>query len=273
MKKRFMSILILTLALIMGFALVACVKRQDNNNDDDDDDEVVLSYQLIGEYTELASFGFEYYFLMEMFSDGTFKISQYNAASYDDSAYEENKSFIEEFAVGIWKKTKDLESQDCIQIKITGGDTYYAYEDDGILTFADYTFPLGGSFTRQVTLTGTSEKVYESYDDFISAYKKVFIPPESIATFTDAESRVTAYLNNEGEILIYLGYTKVAEGVWDNTDGELSITINENPLEITVDGDKASFEYAITLGGQPVGTFIFVCEDITDLLEVALPVA
>ena len=49
---------------------------------------------------------------------------------------------------------------------------------------------LGGSFTRQVTLTGTSEKVYESYDDFISAYKKVFIP-QSIATFTDAESRVT----------------------------------------------------------------------------------
>ena len=229
------------------------------------------AYQLTAEYTELSSWGFEYYFLLNLKSDKTAVLSNYNPATYDDSAWQTNPSFTEEFMTGTWLTGKDREGQDAMLVKLGMGTdaktTYYAYQgNDGTLTLADVTFPLspGSTFTRTVTLIGSSEITYD-FDGWIAHNKREFVTPTHVVAFTDEENHGTAYFQEDGTVLIYSGYSNVKSGSFRYTNTEFVVTLAETDHAVTVDGKSASFDYTHELGAGYVTEFHFVCADISSL--------
>ena len=119
--------------------------------------------------------------------------------------------------------------------------------------------------TRTVTMEGKEGKTYTDDNAFIQAYKATFTAPEHVGTFVDSEKNGTAYLQADGTMLIYAGYDKVAEGKWTSTGTTVTISIGGEAVEVTMDGTKASFSYARSLGEGYQTDYTFVCSDVTAL--------
>lgn len=292
MKK----ILALVLAAMMVLAMIACsgsgttttpattTTNTEPTKTETSSTEPVAdakSYQLVGVYEEEGANAsmLNAAFLLNLNADGTVTCDRYQFSQFNAAPAAENPSYEANFMTGTWKPvTKD--GVDCLQIKIavvnddgtTSNDqTAYAYEIAGEYSF-DLTFPIvkGMSYSRTATMAGGETKNFADADAFIAAYKKDFVAPDHIAAFVGEGA--TAYLTEDGAVLIYLGVDQNAEGKW-SFDGALAITIGGSEQALTVDGNKASFTYSVDRGDGNMVDYNLTCEDISVLgsVEVSAP--
>ena len=234
------------------------------------------SFQLIGVYEEEGEFAsmMNAAFLLDLNADGTAVADKYAFSNYDDSDADSNPTYSQSYLSGTWKEV-EKDGVPCLQIKLAYVDeagnesdnqTCYAYDVAGEYSF-DMNFPVvpGMSYSRTVTMKGKEGKSFATDNDFIQAHKAVFEAPENVGSFVDTEKGGTAYLQADGTMLIYAGYNKVADGKWNKTDAGITVSIGGEAVEVTMDGNKASFGYTYDLAGMGSVDYTFVCEDITAL--------
>jgi hypothetical protein len=236
------------------------------------------SYQLTGEFKEnLAALGNGFDFMLNLNEDGTAVLARYNPFNYDASDAATNRNYNAEYMKGTWKEVQK-DGVDCLQIKLavykedgttTNDITAYAYDVAGVYSF-ELNFPLvvGMSFTRKTTLSGGEGKTYADDNAFIQAKKLTFEEPASVAKFLsqDAEGKPTGgtvYVQEDGTVLMYSGYTEFAQGTYAKADGSFSVTVGETVVEATIEDKKASFAYTYSMGGGYDVVYNFVCQDYT----------
>lgn len=271
-KKFIVAILAAILAVGAVFAFTAC-GPEDDGQDDDTTNPSTKSYQLVGSFTDsLGPLGDGFEFMLNLNTDGTAVLSRYNPYSYDSSDASTNRNFEEKFMEGTWKEA-EKDGVDCLQIKLevrkedgttSDASTSYAYDVAGEYSF-ELGFPIvpGMSFTRNVTLKGGETKKYADANAFIKGTCKTFTAPESIATFEDEEKGGTAYVQEDGTVLLYSGYTEFATGTYYKTADDFGIIIEGEEVEVTVNGNKASFTSIYSMGGGYDVEYTYVCDDIS----------
>ena len=283
--KKMKKVLALVLAALMLVTLLAACGGDNPNNSTPGGNnsqqpsnagtESTKSFQLYGKFEEEGEFAamLNAAFLLDLNADGTAVCDRYNFSNYDDSDADSNPTYIQSYLSGTWKEV-EKDGVPCLQIKLayvdkdgkeSNGQTAYAYDVAGIYSF-DMSFPVvpGQAYTRNVTMSGKEGKTYATDNDFIAANKATFTAPESVGTFVDADHNGTAYLQADGTLLLYAGYDKFAEGKWNMTDAGITISVGGEAVEVTRDGNKASFSYSRDMAGF-VTDYTFVCEDITAL--------
>ena len=277
-KKFIVAILAAILAVGAVFAFTAC-GPEDDGKDGDTTNPSTKSYQLVGSFTDsLGPLGDGFEFMLNLNTDGTAVLSRYNPYSYDSSDASTNRNFEEKFMEGTWKEA-EKDGVDCLQIKLevrkedgttSDASTSYAYDVAGEYSF-ELGFPIvpGMSFTRNVTLKGGETKKYADANAFIKGTCKTFTAPESIATFEDEEKGGTAYVQKDGTVLLYSGYTEFATGTYYKTADDFGIIIEGEEVEVTVNGNKASFTSIYSMGGGYDVEYTYVCDDISVLPEKA----
>lgn len=238
--------------------------------------EAPKSYQFYGKYEEAGEFAsmLAAAFLLDLNADGTAVCDKYSFGGYDASDVESNRSYTQSYLSGTWKEV-EKDGVPCLQIKLayvdksgneSNAQTCYAYDVAGTYSF-DMTFPVvpGQAYTRTVTMEGKEGKTYNDDNAFVQAYAITFEAPEHIGTFVDAEKNGTAYLQADGTLLLYAGYDKIADGRWLKTADGVSISLGGEAVEVTMDGNKASFGYSRSLDGTYSTDYVFVCEDVSVL--------
>ncbi len=277
-KKFIVAILAAILAVGAVFAFTAC-GPEDDGKDGDTTNPSTKSYQLVGSFTDsLGPLGDGFEFMLNLNTDGTAVLSRYNPYSYDSSDASTNRNFEEKFMEGTWKEA-EKDGVDCLQIKLevrkedgttSDASTSYAYDVAGEYSF-ELGFPIvpGMSFTRNVTLKGGETKKYADANAFIKGTCKTFTAPESIATFEDEEKGGTAYVQKDGTVLLYSGYTEFATGTYYKTADDFGIIIEGEEVDVTVEGKKASFKSIYSMGGGYDVEYTYVCDDISVLPEKA----
>jgi len=287
-KKLLVGLLAVIMTVGVCFAFTACSNDGDKDKDKDTGTNT-KSYQLEGEFRDdLAALGNGFDFLVDLKADNTAVVARYNPFSYDASDAATNKSYEAEFMKGTWKAAKK-DGVDCLQIKLACYDkgaevegsafTGYAYEVAGTYS-VEISFPLvkGMAFKRQVTVSGGETKKYADANAFIKAKKMTFTAPEHVTVFEakgqDNNVAATLYVQNGGKVLMYSGYSKIAEGTYTKNDTAMTITINDTPIEVTVEGTKGSFSYVHDMGyGDYKITYNFACADLTKVPAVEAPAA
>lgn len=277
-KKFIVAILAAILAVGAVFAFTAC-GPEDDGKDGDTTNPSTKSYQLVGSFTDsLGPLGDGFEFMLNLNTDGTAVLSRYNPYSYDSSDASTNRNFEEKFMEGTWKEA-EKDGVDCLQIKLevrkedgttSDASTSYAYDVAGEYSF-ELGFPIvpGMSFTRNVTLKGGETKKYADANAFIKGTCKTFTPPESVATFEDEEKGGTAYVQKDGTVLLYSGYTEFATGTYYKTADDFGIIIEGEEVDVTKEGNKASFTYTYSMGGGYDVEYTYVCDDISVLPDKA----
>lgn len=292
LRKIFTSVIAGVLAVGMMATAASCelisgfLPGLDSANSSSSTPEQVekKSYQLTGEYKEnLAALGGGFDFLLNLNDDGSAVLARYNPFSYNGDDAATNRAYDAEYMKGTWKAAKK-DGVDCLQIKLavhnedgttTNDVTAYAYDVAGVYSF-ELNFPLvvGMSFTRTCTLSGGESKVYADANAFIQAKKLTFEAPANIARFDSVneegeKTNGTVYVQEDGTLLAYSGYTHFATGAYTkSTEGEtvnFGITMEGKEVEVTVEGNKASFSCVYSMGGGYDITYNFVCEDISVL--------
>ena len=69
----------------------------------------------------------------------------------------------------------------------------------------------------------------------------------------------------DGTLLVYAGYDKFADGTWSLAEGAIAITLGGESVDVTMDGNKATFSTERNLGDGNTTSYTFVCEDISTL--------
>lgn len=265
-------------ATMLGSMLAACggSNSQTSGSETSQSGEGGKTYQFWGTYEEDGENAsmLNAAFLLNLNEDGTSVADKYMFANYDASDAATNPTYTTSYMSGTWKEV-EKDGVECLQIKLayvddagneSNAQTAYAYDVAGVYSF-DLTFPVvpGMSYTRVASMEGKEGQTYADANAFIQAYKQEFTAPESVGTFTDAANNATAYLQADGTLLLYAGYDKFAEGKWALADGAISITLNDEVVDVTMDGNKATFTAERDMGEGNTTSFTFVCDDITAL--------
>lgn len=279
MKKFFALALAMLLMLTM---FVACGNESNDNkadaNNATSEPEVAAeakTYQFYGSFKEEGEYSsfLNAAFLLELNEDGTAVCDKYAFGSYDDSDAATNSSYQTSYLSGTWKEV-EKDGVPCLQIKLayvddngteSNNQTCYAYDVAGVYSF-EMVFPVvpGQSYTRTVMMEGVEGKTYADDNAFIAAYKATFEAPAYVGLFEDAEKGATAYLQEDGTMLMYAGYDKVADGKWSMGETGLALTIGGEAVELTVDGTAASFVYVRDLAGYTM-EYALTCADTSVL--------
>lgn len=274
-KKFVVAVLAAILAVGAVFAFTAC----GDPTEEPPPTTNTKSFQLVGSFTDsLGPLGQGFEFMLNLNQDGTAVLARYNPYSYDASDAAENRNFEASFMEGTWKEA-DKDGVPCLQIKLavqkedgttSDSSTSYAYDVAGEYSF-DCSFPIvpGMGFTRTVTLKGGETKKYADDNAFIQGTKLTFTPPASIATF-EAEGS-TVYVQQDGTLLLYSGYTQYATGSYYKTSDSFGIIVADEEVNVTVEGNKATFQYTYSMGGGYDVDYTYVCEDISELPNIAPP--
>lgn len=277
MKKLLAAVLSATM---LGSMLAACggsgSNSQTSGSETSQSGEGGKTYQFWGTYEENGENAsmLNAAFLLNLNEDGTSVADKYMFANCDASDAATNPTYTTSYMSGTWKEV-EKDGVECLQIKLayvddagneSNAQTAYAYDVAGVYSF-DLTFPVvpGMSYTRVASMEGKEGQTYADANAFIQAYKQEFTAPESVGTFTDATNNGTAYLQADGTLLLYAGYDKFADGKWALADGAISITLNDEAVDVTMDGNKASFTAERDMGEGNTTSFTFVCEDISAL--------
>ena len=275
MKKLLAAVLSATM---LGSMLAACggSNSQTSGSETSQSGEGGKTYQFWGTYEEDGENAsmLNAAFLLNLNEDGTSVADKYMFANYDASDAATNPTYTTSYMSGTWKEV-EKDGVECLQIKLayvddagneSNAQTAYAYDVAGVYSF-DLTFPVvpGMSYTRVASMEGKEGQTYADANAFIQAYKQEFTAPESVGTFTDATNNGTAYLQADGTLLLYAGYDKFADGKWALADGAISITLNDEAVDVTMDGNKATFTAERDMGEGNTTSFTFVCEDISAL--------
>lgn len=274
-KKFVVAVLAAILAVGAVFAFTAC----GDPTEEPPPPTNTKSFQLVGSFTDsLGPLGQGFEFMLNLNQDGTAVLARYNPYSYDASDAAENRSFEAKFMEGTWKEA-EKDGVPCLQIKLavqkedgttSDASTSYAYDVAGEYSF-DCSFPIvpGKGFTRTVTLKGGETKTYADDNAFIQGTKLTFTPPASIATF-EAEGS-TVYVQQDGTLLLYSGYTQYATGSYYKTADSFGVIVENEEVDVTVEGNKATFQYTYSIGGGYDMDYTYVCEDISELPNIAPP--
>ncbi len=278
MKKLLAAVLS---ALMLASLLAACGGQPAANSQQPSEApsqpaEGAKTYQFWGTYEESGENAsmLNAAFLLNLNEDGTAVTDKYMFANFDASDAATNPTFTASYMSGTWKEV-EKDGVACLQIKIayvdeagaeSNAQTAYAYDVAGVYSF-DLTFPVvpGMSYTRVASMEGKEGKNFADANAFIQAYKQEFTAPEHVGTFADAEKNATAYLQAGGALLLYAGYDKFADGTWNLADGAISITLGGEAVDVTMDGNKATFSTERDLGDGNTAAYTFVCEDISAL--------
>ena len=277
MKKLLAAVLSATM---LGSMLAACggsgSNSQTSASETSQSGEGGKTYQFWGTYEENGENAsmLNAAFLLNLNEDGTSVADKYMFANCDASDAATNPTYTTSYMSGTWKEV-EKDGVECLQIKLayvddagneSNAQTAYAYDVAGVYSF-DLTFPVvpGMSYTRVASMEGKEGQTYADANAFIQAYKQEFTAPESVGTFTDATNTGTAYLQADGTLLLYAGYDKFADGKWALADGAISITLNDEAVDVTMDGNKATFTAERDMGEGNTTSFTFVCEDISAL--------
>lgn len=275
MKKLLAAVLSATM---LGSMLAACggSNSQTSGSETSQSGEGGKTYQFWGTYEEDGENAsmLNAAFLLNLNEDGTSVADKYMFANCDASDAATNPTYTTSYMSGTWKEV-EKDGVECLQIKLayvddagneSNAQTAYAYDVAGVYSF-DLTFPVvpGMSYTRVASMEGKEGQTYADANAFIQAYKQEFTAPESVGTFTDATNNGTAYLQADGTLLLYAGYDKFADGKWALADGAISITLNDEAVDVTMDGNKATFTAERDMGEGNTTSFTFVCEDISAL--------
>lgn len=265
-------------ATMLGSMLAACggSNSQTSGSETSQSGEGGKTYQFWGTYEEDGENAsmLNAAFLLNLNEDGTSVADKYMFANYDASDAATNPTYTTSYMSGTWKEV-EKDGVECLQIKLayvddagneSNAQTAYAYDVAGVYSF-DLTFPVvpGMSYTRVASMEGKEGQTYADANAFIQAYKQEFTAPESVGTFTDAANNATAYLQADGTLLLYAGYDQFAEGKWALADGAISITLNDEAVDVTMDGNKAIFTAERDMGEGNTTSFTFVCDDISAL--------
>ena len=277
MKKLLAAVLSATM---LGSMLAACggsgSNSQTSASETSQSGEGGKTYQFWGTYEENGENAsmLNAAFLLNLNEDGTSVADKYMFANCDASDAATNPTYTTSYMSATWKEV-EKDGVECLQIKLayvddagneSNAQTAYAYDVAGVYSF-DLTFPVvpGMSYTRVASMEGKEGQTYADANAFIQAYKQEFTAPESVGTFTDATNNGTAYLQADGTLLLYAGYDKFADGKWALADGAISITLNDEAVDVTMDGNKATFTAERDMGEGNTTSFTFVCEDISAL--------
>ena len=294
MRKK--SLCLTSLAILATSGLVSCggSNNNDNNNPDPNPkpETPTIKYQFSGHYTDetLTGYGYDWYILLNLYSDGSVKGSGYNILSMDSSSYDKNTGFRENWYIGKWKDAVNEEDLSYIDLSVSyssdakndmGGNTltgsfnYEIYEkSDKTMSFT-IDVPVFSGRKQEITSSGTIN--YKTLDEFIQKNLYTWTEPESIAVFNNEEGSLSRiYVQNDGKALCYNGKvdpaTKdekyVISGTWSwKKDGDKLIFNDGNvDHEVSVDGKKGTIEYEQSLMGHTI-KFKYICEDITPILE------
>ncbi len=285
MKKIFALIL----ALCMVLALAACGESASPAASDSSaaapaaaseeaaapEEAASKTFQFEGKFEEQGEYAsmLNNAFLLTLNPDGTAVCDKYAFSNYDASDAATNPTYTQSYLSGTWKEA-EKDGVPCLQIKLAYVDaagnesnntTSYAYDVAGEYSF-DMTYPVtpGQSYTRTATMTGKEGSLYDDDNAFIQAYKVEFAAPESIGQFVDEEHGATAYLQQDGTMLLYAGYDKFADGKWSIDEEGVKASVAGSSVEVANEEGAASFSVDRTMGDTTV-TYNFVCADVSAL--------
>lgn len=272
-KKFFLGVVIGILA-VASLALGACSNGGGNDDEGKDDGPVTISYQLSGvmDGDDLDSFSFaKGAFWLKLMSDGSIVMDRYNFGNYNTSPAAENDDYIQNYMQGEWEETT-RDGVEALSIEIyvlneagikTQASSATAYNSNGTYTCSlRMEVVSGAGFFRQVSFSGGTT-LYADADEFIEKNAKEFVAPESVAIFTDEENGGTVYLQEDGTVLIYSGYSQAASGTWANDKaGNMTVTVAGTPITVTVDtaADTATFAYEYAIYGDYKINFTFTAK-------------
>ena len=272
-KKFFLGVVIGILA-VASLALGACSNDSGNDDEDKDDGPVTISYQLSGvmDGEDLDSFSFaKGAFWLKLMSDGSIVMDRYSFGNYNTSPAAENDDYIQNYMQGEWEETT-RDGVEALSIEIyvlneagikTQSSSATAYNSNGTYTCSlRMEVVSGAGFFRQVSFSGGTT-LYADADEFIEKNAKEFVAPESVAIFTDEENGGTVYLQEDGTVLIYSGYSQAASGTWANDKaGNMTVTVAGTPITVTVDtaADTATFDYEYAIYGDYKINFTFTAK-------------
>lgn len=272
-KKFFLGVFIGILA-VASLALGACSNDSGNDDEDKDNGPVTISYQLSGvmDGEDLDSFSFaKGAFWLKLMSDGSIVMDRYSFGNYNTSPAAENDDYIQNYMQGEWEETT-RDGVEALSIEIyvlneagikTQSSSATAYNSNGTYTCSlRMEVVSGAGFFRQVSFSGGTT-LYADADEFIEKNAKEFVAPESVAIFTDEENGGTVYLQEDGTVLIYSGYSQAASGTWANDKaGNMTVTVAGTPITVTVDtaADTATFDYEYALYGDYKINFTFTAK-------------
>ena len=272
-KKFFLGVVIGILA-VASLALGACSNGGGNDDEGKDDGPVTISYQLSGvmDGEDLDSFSFaKGAFWLKLMSDGSIVMDRYNFGNYNTSPAAENDDYIQNYMQGEWEETT-RDGVEALSIEIyvlneagikTQSSSATAYNSNGTYTCSlRMEVVSGAGFFRQVSFSGGTT-LYADADEFIEKNAKEFVAPESVAIFTDEENGGTVYLQEDGTVLIYSGYSQAASGTWANDKaGNMTVTVAGTPITVTVDtaADTATFAYEYAIYGDYKINFTFTAK-------------
>lgn len=267
--------LVLAAMMLVGM-LAACGGNETTDPKETTAPAAAKAYQFYGKYEEAGGFAsmLNAAFLLDLNADGTAVVDKYAFGSYDASDVASNQSYTQSYLSGTWKEV-EKDGVPCLQIKLayvdkngteSNAQTCYAYDVAGVYTF-DMAFPVvpGQAYTRVATMEGKEGKSYNDDNAFVQAYAITFTAPEHVGTFVDAEKDGTAYLQADGTLLLYAGYDQFADGKWTKTADGVTISVGGEAVEVTMDGNKASFTYSRSLDGNYAVDYVYVCEDVSAL--------
>lgn len=223
MRKK--SLCLTSLAILATSGLVSCggSNNNDNNNPDPNPkpETPTIKYQFSGHYTDetLTGYGYDWYILLNLYSDGSVKGSGYNILSMDSSSYDKNTGFRENWYIGKWKDAVNEEDLSYIDLSVSyssdakndmGGNTltgsfnYEIYEkSDKTMSFT-IDVPVFSGRKQEITSSGTIN--YKTLDEFIQKNLYTWTEPESIAVFNNEEGSLSRiYVQNDGKALCYNG--------------------------------------------------------------------
>lgn len=266
LKKRLFATVLSVLSSASILALAGCsnTSSEVGKPGDTSGNTEAKTYQFLGlmDDADLASYGMQYALWLKLDADGTASMDRYGFLSYDDSPAAENSSYTADYMVGTWEETT-RDGVECVEVSVgvktesgemTAVTTGSAYNIGGKYSF-ELTVPIVvGMFDRAVTFEGQEGTLYEDADAFIQANVKKFEAPESVTTLTDAEHDATVYIQDDGNALMYYGYSEIATGTYTNDgEGALAFTFGEDEkIDATVDveADTASFTYHYVMYGD-----------------------
>lgn len=224
--------------------------------------EVTISAQYLGHYDEMASFGFDYWAILNLYSDGTLQLSGYQVLSKDTSDYKENKGFSYDWGHGKWALGKDEEGDDATLMSITYGEDqtnvmtgdknvgnfkYTVYpKADGSCTFT-CNLPIVSGRECQMTTDGTVQ--YADYNAFIQGKKYAFTEPTNAVAHldcADAHSRIYV-LDDHKAMWVHQGsadniaaFSEFATGSWTNVAGAFTLTFGAETKAAEISGTNAT---------------------------------
>lgn len=234
--------------------------------------EISIDWQFTGEYHELMSHGFDFYFLGNMLSDGNGVIyqAQWNNGNV---TYSETKLK--------WQTKTDRDGILTFEASTHNPSatfkdvSLYAEEDE---TFKwEYKFLFAGGYSRTIDFLGKKNAEYKNVDEWKGFVEKKAgkgdkEEPETptkqtILTFAgDNGNSIEFYADHTAHIKAYGGAINF-EYTWEFKDGIITMTSVNDPSQkitsTTADG-VTTIVYVATLGGNQI-SLTFTCNDISVL--------